>query len=217
MFSIVHPSFHRPHQAYDVYKHYINNMSTDNDIEWIISLNNDDQHIADYKRLFENETNVSIIKSNVSSMVGATNVAALQTKYDIIILVSDDMYCPKNWDKELINVFKLYKDQPAVIQVHDSIRSDILTVPIMNRLAYNKLGYIYNPKYISLFADNDLMMVSKKHDMYFVHDNILFDHRHYHTGKSKIDYTYKKENSNIAFDHGQRTFNYRMQHSFVDN
>jgi len=217
MFSIVHPSFQRPHQAYDVYKHYIDNMVSDNDIEWIISLNDNELFLDDYKRLFKNEDSVSIITSNVNSMVAATNVAAMHTKHNIILLVSDDMYCAKNWDRDLIKVFDQYKDQPAVIQVHDSIRCDILTIPIMNRLAYEKLGYIYNPKYISMYADNDLMMVAKKNDMYFIHTDIVFDHRHYSVGKSKLDYTYKRENSKTAYDHGKRMFHYRMQQSFSEN
>jgi len=217
MFSIVHPSFQRPQQAYDVYKHYMNNMATDSEVEWIISLNHDEIYYNDYANLFYNEYNVSILRSDVSSMVAATNVAAMHTKENIIILVSDDMYCSKNWDSDLIKVFDQYKDQPAVIQVHDSIRSDILTIPIMNRLAYDKLGYIYNPKYISLYADNDLMMVAKKNNMYYVHDDIRFDHRHYSVGKSQLDYTYKRENSNTAYDHGKRLFYYRMQQSFSEN
>jgi hypothetical protein len=214
MFSIVHPSYQRPHQAFDVYQQYKSLMGSFNELEWIISLNYDELFITDYYKLFQFCDDVIIIESNVSNMVAASNVAALKTKYDYIILVSDDMYPCKNWDTKILNAFKLYKNKEAIIQIHDSIRCDILTIPIMNRLAYNKLGYIYNPKYISMYADNDLMMVAKKHNMYYLHNDIVFDHRHYSVGKSKLDYTYRRENSSVAFDHGKRLFNYRCEHEF---
>jgi hypothetical protein len=216
MFSIVHPSYQRPHQAYDVYKQYKLMMCSTHKIEWIISLNHDELFSSDYYKLFEFCDDVTIIESNVSNMVAATNVAAMRTTFDYIILVSDDMYANNAWDVKLINAFAQYKDLPAIIQVHDGIRSDILTIPIMNRLAYEKLGYIYNPKYISMYADNDLMMVAKKQNMYYEHIDILFDHRHYTVGKSKLDYTYRRENSNIAFEHGKRLFHHRMKHLFED-
>ncbi len=146
-------------------------------------------------------------------MVMASNAGAKIAGQDILILVSDDMFAPQGWDSLLLDWFARHPE-PAVLQVHDGIRSDILTIPIMNRGAYERLGYLYHPKYISMFADNDLTETAKAHGMYHVDESIEIEHRHYTVGKSQLDETYKRENSATAWTHGQRLFNQRQKIGF---
>jgi hypothetical protein len=182
-------------------------------VEWIISLNNNDDSINDYEQLFEGEA-VTIIKSDSTNMVQATNIGAMESSEEILILVSDDMFPCDKWDSKIINEYKRLGKSPAVLQVHDTIRCDILTIPIMNRSAYELIGYIYHPKYLSMYADNDLTQVCKKLEIYNNALHIQFEHKHYTTGKSKIDETYRKENSKLAYIYGQRIYDYRKKQGF---
>jgi hypothetical protein len=210
--SLVHPSFKRPRQAHDCYKHWV--MKSDNacEYEWIISLSDNDPTASQYIHIFRHEP-VTIISTGATNMVMASNAGAKIAGQDILILVSDDMFAPHGWDSILLDWFARHPD-PAVLQVHDGIRSDILTIPIMNRGAYERLGYLYHPKYISMFADNDLTETAKAHGMYHVDESIEIEHRHYTVGKSQLDETYKRENSATAWTHGQRLFNQRQKIGF---
>lgn len=189
-------------------------MKSDNacEYEWIISLSDNDPTIAQYIHIFRHEP-VTIITSSATNMVMASNEGAKVAGQDILVLVSDDMYANQGWDSDLLDWFATHQD-PAILQVHDGIRSDILTIPIMNRAAYELLGYLYHPKYISMFADNDLAETAKKHGLYHIDESIEIEHRHYTVGKSSVDETYKKENSSIAWRHGERQFKYRQKMGF---
>ena len=211
--SIIHPSFGRSEQAVFCHHQWVMAETNYDEIEWIISLSSNDPDADDYYRVFDNEP-VTIIMGDSTNMVQASNAAAERSQGDILVLVSDDMFPPIGWDTKLIERFDAYGDEPVVLQVFDGIRSDIVTLPIMNRLAYEKLGYLYHPAYISMFADNDLAETARKHGFYRVDKNLEFDHRHYTVGKSKLDKTYQKENSKIAWDHGQRVFEHRKRNGF---
>jgi hypothetical protein len=214
MISILHPSYKRPDQAYQTYQHWLSYATAKGlDIEWIVALNNTDEAVNNYVDAFA-DSEAILISTAATNMVQATNAAASLAKYEILVLVSDDMYATEGWDRWLLKTFMELGQAPAVIQVHDGIRADICTLPIMNMAAYELLGYIYNPLYISLWADNDLAETAKAHGIYHAYDYTLADHRHYTNGKAKMDATYKKENSSVAWEHGRRTFERRKKLGF---
>lgn len=213
MFNIIHPSFGRPSTAWKCYKSWIISKKSDDDIEWYISLNNNDNALNDYYTEFKDE-DVTIVTSDSTNMVQATNVAADLGKYDYYILVSDDMIPVHAWDVIIQEEFSKYQDVPAVLQFHDGIRNDILTIPVMNGKAFDMLGYIYYPKYISMYADNDLTDTCKRLGIYVNTGKQLSEHLHYTINKSPIDATYKKENSKIAFEYGKRLYDYRKKLNF---
>lgn len=213
MFNIIHPSYGRPRKAWNCYKSWIISKKLDDDIEWYLSLNNNDIALNDYLQEFKDE-DVNIITSESTNMVQASNAAADFGKYEYYILVSDDMIPVQAWDVIIINEFKKHEDQPAVLQFNDGIRDDILTLPVMNGEAYELLGYLYHPKYISMYADNDLTDTCKRLGIYHKTGEQLAEHLHYSIGKSELDATYKKENSKVAYEYGKRLYEYRKKLNF---
>lgn len=182
-------------------------------MEWIISLNDNDSKAEEYLKQFAG-TPAMIIDSPSRNMVQASNAAARMANGDILILISDDMFPVGNWREAFTAAFAQHKG-PAVLQVFDGIRSDILTLPIMNRAAYEALGYLYHPAYVSMFADNDLMETAKAKGFYKYHPEVRVEHRHYTNGKAVLDDTYMHENSMPAWKHGERLFNERKRHGFT--
>lgn len=208
-FSLIHPSLGRPEQALACFNTW-RAFAYDLDIQHMLSLSANDPTIDTYTSLFDTDDS-AVILSPATNMVAASNIAAQRADGDVLILISDDMFPPMNWDL-LIAPYMATPD-PVVLQVHDGIRDDIMTLPIMNRAAYDRLGYLYHPEYLSMFADNDLAETAKAHGWY-VKCDIRFEHRHYTVGKSELDETYRKENSKTKWDHGQRVFERRKREGF---
>lgn len=212
LISLIHPSLGRPVQARKCYDHWMNTASGNHEYEWIVSLNQTDKELEKYYQTFT-KSDAVLITRNSRNMVEATNEAAKLCAGQIIILVSDDMWSPELWDERILHKFEMF-DGPGIIQVHDGITVQKLTIPIMNREAYKKLGYIYHPDYISLFADDDLRATALTHNMYYNATDIMIEHRHYMVGKSKYDKTYQIENSRTAWRIGEKIYFDRAKRKF---
>ena len=204
LISLIHPSLGRPVQARKCYDHWMATASGNHEYEWIVSLNKSDAMLEQYYQTFT-ESDAIMLKTRSINMVEATNEAAKVCAGDLIILVSDDMFSCEMWDSRILHKFEMI-DGAGILQVNDGITTKKLTIPIMNRLAYLKLGYIYHPGYISMYADDDLRATALKHQMYYNGTDILIEHKHYMVGKAEYDKTYAKENSQQALKHGERLF-----------
>jgi hypothetical protein len=210
--ALIHPSRGRPDKARQAYYEWLNNA--DEDFQYVISIDTSDITQAKYFRNFQEDT--GILQNPNRSIVDAVNIACEYLKYggvftDIYVVMSDDFGCPKGWDTIIKQAMPL--DRPAVIQVRDTIQDEIVTLPILNRLMYEKLGYVYHPRYFSMFADNDLTECAKIHGELIKLD-VVFEHRHYVNGKSAMDDTYKRENSQQAWNVGKKFFEMRKRTGF---
>ena len=212
LISIIHPSLGRPVQARKCYDHWIDTCSGEHEIEWIVSLNRTDAEIENYEQCFIG-ADVVLLKTNSKNMVQATNEAAKVCSGDLLILVSDDMFSPEMWDSRILNEYEMI-DGAGILQVYDGITAQKLTIPIMNRLAYIKLGYMYHPEYISMYADDDLRKTALTHGMLYNATDIFIEHRHFMNGKAKYDKTYALENSQKAMSHGQKLYYERAKLNF---
>jgi len=208
-FSLIHPSLGRPEQAIGCLYNW-RAFAPDAEIQHLLSLSSSDTTIGSYMSLFDNEDSAIVISPS-TNMVSASNIAAERADGDVLILISDDMFPPMGWDIKITPYLDVH--WPVVLQVHDGIRDDIMTLPIMNRAAYDRLGYLYHPDYLSMFADNDLAETAKTQGWY-VKCEVRFEHRHYTVGKAELDETYRKENSKVKWDHGQRVFERRKRDGF---
>jgi len=207
-FTFCHPSYKRPAQARQCFDAW----QDGGPMQWVVSLNDNDSMAVEYLTAFGG-TDAMLIQSPTSNMVMASNAAAKQATGDILILVSDDMWPIGDWRGELTKAFSAIEG-PVVLQLHDGIRDDIMTFPVMNRAAYELLGYLYHPSYISMFADNDLAETAKALGIYHRCDARIVEHRHYTNGKAANDATYQHENSRLAWQHGKYVFDRRAKTGF---
>lgn len=208
MISLIHPSRGRPEQARKAYDEWLQNSA--GDFEYFISIDTLDPKHAQYYQLFDEEC---ILLNNNRSIVDAVNVAAKQSTGDIIVVMSDDFGCPRNWDEWIELEFKGV-ETPQLLHVHDTIQFEICTLPILNRQFYDRVGYVYYGQYFSMFADNDLTDVAKKLGAYVPAKHLTFEHRHYVNGKAKLDATYQRENSKEAWKIGEKVYKQRKLRNF---
>ena len=212
LISLIHPSLGRAVQARKCYDHWMNTASGDHEYEWIVSLSKKDTTLEQYYQTFT-DSDAVLITTRSKNMVEATNEIAKLCAGQIIILVSDDMWSCELWDSKILHKFEMING-PGILQVSDGITVTKLTIPIMNREAYKKLGYIYHPDYISMYADDDLRKTALQHGMYYNGTDIMIEHRHYSVNKAKMDKTYASENSRTAWKIGEQVFFERAKNKF---
>jgi len=196
--SLIHPSRGRAEQAHKTFTLWLASASINCDIEHILSLDHDDPEYKKYCLLFQDSI---IICNNNSGIVEATNHAAHMATGDILIYLSDDFECPKNWDEEIIS--RLSISNKWLLRVNDGYQpfeNLVLTIPIMSRELYEELGYFFNPLYKSQWCDCDLYFVTQK---YIINaPDLVFKHN-----RLPNDDTY--ERNNLNFETGRDIFRKR--------
>lgn len=213
-FSILHPSRGRAKMAYDTFVKWVDSFSDTHQIEYILSIDEDDRFRYVYVDQFK-DTGVTIVTANNRSVVDAANQAAKLATGDCLILVSDDFECPTHWDIELSNKIRTLESEMYAIQVDDgySYPKRLLTIPIMSKALYKRLGYVYNPIYFSMWVDNDLYETCDKLGVLATYP-IRFQHNHYANGRRPSDQTDQRHGSTTAFKEGQRIFKQRELEGF---
>lgn len=206
LISLIHPSRGRAEKATKTYSEWIDKAGCV--VEHVLSVDLSDDHMSysrlhipylagSYSRLYANDN---------KSVVDATNVASKQSKGDILIYLSDDFKCPDNWGQLIIKEFEGIRN-PMLLKVDDCLQKfevPVLTIPIMNRALYEKLGYFWHPEYKSMFVDEDLYWTARKLGALKFAPHIKFPHEHVSVGKAKDDETYRRSAAN--WDQGKALF-----------
>lgn len=207
--SIIHPSRSRPEQARATQSEWIwrtydgsyGGAIPDWEIEYITSLDNDDP--SDYKMVD------IVIRNDNKSAIEAINNAAKIATGDILMVVSDDTWCFPAWDKILLEHLLEHSDYCA--KTNDGLQPTLITMPIMDRVYYERYGYIYHPDYAHMFCDQELTSVAIMTGKY-INIPLLFPHLHYSAGLSQKDELNSRNDA--TWHQGQTLFNERMAKNF---
>ena len=194
MISLIHPSRGRPEQALKATRDW-SFAAGSSDFEHILSLDDGDTEYYKYIMYFAPS---EIVKGPNNSVVEATNRAAMVADGDILIYMSDDFKCPENWIELVTKEFAKYSG-PTLIKVDDCLQKfhfPVLTIPIMNRELYNKLGYFFHPDYKSMFCDEHLYWKTMQLGALKFAPHLKFEHCHVSVGKAPDDETYRRSAAN---------------------
>lgn len=195
--SLIHPSRSRPEKAKSTYDYWMSRAAHPENIEHILSLDFSDPLHSQYAHFGNNSS--SVIDHN-DCVVKATNIAASASTGDILIYLSDDFICPEKWDEKIMIRFRVAdEDTPLLIKVDDCLQKfnvDVLTIPIMNRALYERLGFFWHPEYRSMFCDQWLYWVCRNNKWIMFCEDLKFPHEHYSIGKAPKDVTYIRSDAN---------------------
>jgi len=218
MISIIHPSRSRPDKAYATARKWLDNAGCD--VEYILSLDDDDN--SDYHFRFgqvlygvysriENETGKwpHVIRNKNRSAIDAINNAAKVATGNILIIISDDFDCPQMWGKNIIDATVGMRDW--IMKTPDGIQKRIITLPIMDRVYYERFGYIYHPDYRHMWADTEMTDVAERTGR-LIKSNIPFVHNHYSIGKSEKDEVSIR--ADATYEPGRLIYNERKIRNF---
>lgn len=190
--SLVHPSRGRPQKSYDNAMAWLQLSGAPTEL--IVSLDSSDPKRKEYQKLYS-----GVVINDNQSLVEATNKAAALAKGDILVYLSDDFRCFGGWGRVLVQEFEKYLGFPALIKVDDCLQKfevPVLTIPIMNNLCHNKLGYFFHPGYKSMHCDEHLYWRTKKLGFLKMAPHIKFEHCHVSVGKAQNDDTYDRSAAN---------------------
>lgn len=210
MISLIHPSRSRAEKSYQNSSDWIYRAGV-TDIQLLVSVDKDDPELQKYKTRYG--LSQLVIGEN-KSVVDATNGACHSATGDILIYLSDDFKCPDNWGQLILKEFEGVTE-PMLIKVHDCLQAfhvPVLTIPIMNRALYEKLGYFWHPDYKSMFVDCDLYETVKRIGALKLCPHLKFPHEHHSIGKAENDETYRASERN--WEQGKAVFNKRKAAGF---
>jgi len=211
-FSLLHPSRSRPTKSFEATQRWIQN-ATNSDFELIVSIDDNDPHKAQYEAIYSNVPKARIIVNKNRSAVDAINNAAKESIGDILIVVSDDTSCTNQWDVIIGQATEGHYDY--VLKVYDGIQKWIVTMPILDRVYYNRYGYIYHPSFKHMFCDTFLTHQADALKKVLWRNDIRIDHLHYSVTKSGKDTVTMIADSTLY--EGQQTyFNLIKQNLLID-
>lgn len=203
--SIIHPSRSRPQLAAQTAKKWLSSAKNWKDIQYLLSIDKDDDL---YDEIILEYPAQTLVGDNANA-IEAINYGASKTEGDLIIVVSDDFDCPFHWDVALLKALEGKSDY--LVKTKDGIQKTLITLPIMDRVYYNRFGYIYNPEYEHMFCDQEMTAVGHMLGRVIELD-ITFPHNHYTTGRfAKDAISVKNDNT---WNQGQRVFNKNLATNF---
>ncbi len=211
--TLLHPSRGRAEKARANAQRWLDKSSRKHTIEYILSIDQDDTQKDQYEELFKLFTPHILINQN-TCVVDATNMAAKHSTGDVLVYFSDDFDCPQNWDDELAKIFQEIHT-PCLIKVDDCLQPfdvAVLTIPIMNRRLYERLGYFWHPGYKSMFVDEDLYWTCHTNNWMLLTPQLKFQHEHWVNSMAPVDDTYRASEKN--WDQGKAMKEKRMELGF---
>lgn len=204
MISLIHPSRGRHQKAYETAKKWIDCAGVQ--VEHVFSLDESDPFHQSYQTIDK------LIVNPNECVVQATNHAAKASTGDVLIYLSDDFDCFQDWGIKIEEICAKYSGE-YMIKVNDGLQkfeNQVLTVPIMSRPLYERLGYFFHPDYKSMWVDVDLYYTTVKYIK--LHPEVTFQHNHYSNGKAKKDETYTR--SDGFWNQGKAVLARRRQQRF---
>lgn len=214
--SLIHPSRGRAEKSVKTLEQWVMTAGPVT-LEVVLSLDNDDPskpnyHSGYFKSILKHNT--MIIENNNTCVVEAANKAAEVCMGDIMVYTSDDFFPPMNWAKSLVEEFSGEK-RPLMLHVDDCLQkfsARVLTIPIMNRALYEKLGYFFHPGYKSMWVDCDLYETCDRIGAIKKAEHLKFPHEHHCIGKAANDETYRRSEAN--WNQGKKLFDMRKKVGF---
>lgn len=190
------PTRGRPDLFFNTLDIYYKQASNFGKMHFLVSIDNNDPYMNTdkVKAKLTTYVNLSFHLGDSKSKIDAVNRDMnFAPDYDIILLASDDMIPQVYGYDEIIrkNMQEYYPDTDGILFFNDGYRGkDLNTLCILGKKYYKRFNYIYNPEYLSLFADNEFMDLGwiLKKQTYF--DDVIIRHEHpehgFHMQKDRI-------------------------------
>lgn len=138
-------------------------------------------------------------------------------KWDILVCMSDDMRFTAHGFDQLIREGFQHNcpDLDGFLHYPDTTaKNSLCTMSIIGRKYYERDKYIYNPAYLSLFADNEAMEVAKMRGKYWYMGLPILDHLHPAYGLAPWDDQYHQQQNLWPVD--EAVFNERKKNNFYE-
>jgi len=163
------PTRNRPDKFKSVLEKYINMLSGKHEVEFVISMDNNDptmnnENIKNWFEEKKQKTNINYHYGDSKNKIEACNANMEGVTGDVLLLASDDMVPQTQGYDDVIfqTFFQTFPDFDGAIKFWDGLRPKedmLMTLTVMGFPLYRKFGYIYHPAYKSLYCDNEQTQV----------------------------------------------------------
>jgi hypothetical protein len=204
---VKYPTRQRPAQFLQTLREYYTRAKDNSKIEYLISYDKDDskmnQNIIDQANSIG--LNIKCVSGYSKSKIHACNRDLEKAEdWDIVVLVSDDMFVQVDgWDEIIRNKMKeFYSDTDGCLWFWDGHQERICTFTIMGRKYFERFGYLYHPSYASLWCDNEFTEVAQGLGKIKYFKERIVEHVHPCWGKKmQVDDLYRLNESFYKADH----------------
>ncbi len=185
------PTRSRPQKFASVIDRYINFASGMRDVHFVISMDHDDRsmnndnmisYLMRLKNQLDNRIHFAFGSSN--SKISACNAnldIVMSLNPDVIMLASDDMIPVISGYDDIIckDMARFFPDTDGVLHYNDGFsgQDKLITLSILGRKYYQRFGYLYNPEYKSVFADDEFTQVARMLNKVAYIDRCIIQHQ----------------------------------------
>lgn len=152
------------------------------DHQFVVAIDNDDEQMKNpaIVSFMASLPNLSIKSGDNKTKVEAINADIPKDGWDILVLVSDDMFPEIEGFDEVIrlDMSRFYPDTDGVLWYYDGWRRDLNTLCILGKKYYDRFGYIYHPSYKSFWCDNEFTAVANLLGRQTFIDRVIIRHLH---------------------------------------
>lgn len=199
-------------RAYKFYQTLDNIREMSDSADYFVwgKIDEDDPQLEKYKLLapFYPELHIQYGLSN--NKIHAVNRSMDNLPHcDIIIIMSDDIrWDIKGFDTEIRRAFSRHCPtlDSTIHFPDDHGKMSTIIVSIMGVNLYKRLGYLYHPDFISVYADNHFTELCRKIGKYFYINKRLFSHLHPMWKLSQWDQLYRETESKENYEKDRATF-----------
>lgn len=188
------------------------------DLEWVISVDEGDEDSRKAAEACVGQFGVPVrvvINTGPKNCSSGWNTACAATTGKVIIAVADDFRCPDGWDEALRALQpEGWMDADHAVHVDDGYVHNLMVLPIVTRKRYERFGYLYYPKYQSLFGDTEITEVAYREGVVIDAKHLLFEHCHPDCGKRNRDHVDLVHGSTERWNTGEMLFNFRRARGF---
>lgn len=216
------PTRGRPGQALYHLRHYIEMLARPELTMVHVAMDEDDEEMShpDVKQKVHEllqsrplaEGYVSFEKNHCKMDAVNRNVTAFD--FDIVIVGSDDLLPVEEFYDNIIReeMQEAFPDTDGVLLLFDGTMKGLCTTPCVGRKYFDRFGWVNNPIYKSVFADNDLTETSRRLGKLHEVDRVILRHNHPAHGRGSWDSLYDRNQSYWAED--QAKFEQRKAENF---
>lgn len=187
----------RPEVFKRVLELYYRMMSNKHSYQFIISADEDDltmnnPQMIDYMR---QKPNLMFFFGNSKTKIEAINADMQDADFDILVVVSDDME-PQvlNFDDIIVEHMNQYfPDTDGALHYNDGCcgQDRTITLSILGRNLYHRIGYIYHPDYKSFYCDNEFTDVVRAFNKVQYIPRVIIKHK-WAGGPKSADMLYRR-------------------------
>lgn len=146
-----------------------------------------------------------VLNKGRHSAVDGWNTSAQHSTGKFLITVADDWFPCPHWDTELLKRIPDL-DGEHVLEVNTGGDEGILTFSLLTRKYYDRYGYLFNPRFVGMYADLWFTDVARRDRVVIDCRDLYFEHVHPCYGKGEMDDTHKWQHRPEAFQIGEQVY-----------